>query len=96
MLWGLMLGNFVDLDHVYYRIIGKAPWFGSACVEGLGSQCSFGIYPLHTWTLVWIGLIFGSLIFCCDKRLRFFGWLGVGVFLALFLDWVHLVSGFAF
>ena len=51
MLYGLLLGNLVDLDHVYYRIIGKVGWFESACPQ-LGMQCSFGFYPLHNLTFV--------------------------------------------
>jgi hypothetical protein len=53
MLWGLLLGNVIDLDHIYARLIGTVPWFGSACTKGLGAQCSFstsnfGVYPLHS------------------------------------------------
>ena len=56
MLWGLLLGNLIDLDHVYYRIIGKVEWFGSACQE-LGMQCSLGFYPLHTYPALIVFLL---------------------------------------
>ena len=94
MLWGLLLGNLIDLDHIYYRIISKVGWFESACVEGFGSQCSFGFYPLHNWIVVIIALVLSSLIFIKDKRIKFIGWLCFGAFLNLVLDYIHLLIGF--
>ena len=31
MLFGLLVANLIDLDHIYCRIIGKVGWFESAC-----------------------------------------------------------------
>jgi len=47
MFWGLELANLIDLDHIYYRLIGKVGFFDSACSH-LGIQRSLGFYPLHT------------------------------------------------
>ena len=93
MLWGLMLGNLIDLDHVYYRLIGKVGWFESACPK-FGMQCSFGFYPLHNLTFVFVFLIFSGLIFARDKRVKFIGWLSLGALLNLVLDYIHLLIGF--
>jgi len=95
MVWGLLLGNLVDLDHVYYRLIGKVEWFGSACSK-LGEQCSWGVYPLHNIYVLITGLVLGLLIFVKDIRLKFIGWLGLGVVLALVLDLIHGWIGFGF
>jgi len=93
MLWGLLLGNLIDLDHIYLRMIGEVPWFGSACLE-FGKNCSFGVYPLHSPLFVLIFFIFGALVFSPDKRLKFVGWLSLGASLNLVLDWIHLLIGF--
>jgi len=94
MLWGLLLGNWMDLDHIYLRLIEKAPWFGSAC-ESFGQNCSIGVYPLHTWALAYSGLVIGALVFSCDKKLKFLGWVGVGMFIHACLDYIHMITGFA-
>ena len=93
MLFGLLLGNLIDLDHVYYRIIGKVGWFESACPH-LGMQCSFGFYPMHNLASVIIFLLFSSLIFMKNKKIKFIGWLSFGAFLSLFLDYIHSIIGF--
>jgi hypothetical protein len=93
IFFGLLLGNLVDLDHVYYRIIGKVEWFGSACAQ-LGDQCSWGTYPLHNWTFVIIFSIFSGLIFTKNKKLRFIGWLSIGALLNFALDYIHALTGF--
>ena len=102
MLWGLLLGNFVDLGHVYYRIIGKVGWFESACPQ-LGMQCSFGFYPFHNLGFAIAFLLFSGLIFIRGKKLKklkvlkilnFLGWLSLGAFMNLALDYIHLLSGF--
>jgi hypothetical protein len=92
MLFGLLLGNLIDLDHIYYRLIGKVGWFKSACPE-IGMQCSFGFYPLHNWIVLVISLIFFPLIFSKNKKIKFIGWLSLGVFLNLVLDLIHLFTG---
>jgi hypothetical protein len=93
MLWGLLLGNLIDLDHVYSRIIGKVGWFESACPQ-LGMQCSFGFYPLHNLTFAIIFLLISGMIFIKNKKLKFIGWLSLGAFLNLALDYIHLLIGF--
>ncbi len=93
MLWGLLLGNLIDLGHIYYRIIGRVPWFESACSH-LGEQCSLNFYPLHNIYAVIFFLIFSGLILVKDKRIKFIGWLFFGAFLNLLLDYIHLITGF--
>lgn len=95
MLYGLLLGNLVDLDHLYYRIIEKVPWFESARPK-LGMQCSWNFYPLHNIYFLVIFLVLGGLIFVKNKRLKFIGWLGLGVVLNMVLDLIHLWSGIGF
>lgn len=92
MLWGLLLGNLIDLDHIYYRIIGKVGWFESACPTS-GMQCSFNFYPLHNLTFAIIFVIFSSLIFIKNKKIKFVGWLSLGALLNLALDYIHLITG---
>ncbi len=98
MLYGLLAGNLIDLDHIYLKIIGKVGWFESACSNGLGSQCSFGIYPLHNLTSAVI-LIIASIILFKQKnknfKLNFVFWLLIGAILNLVLDYIHLVTRFA-
>ena len=93
MLWGLLSANLIDLDHIYYRIIGEVGWFESACQE-FGMNCSIGFYPLHTWILAFIGLLVSVLIFHKDKRIKFAGWLGLGIFIHMVLDFIHELIGF--
>ncbi len=93
MLYGLILGNLVDLDHLYYRVIGKIGWFESACPQA-GMQCSFGFYPLHNWFFVGFFLILFSLIFAKNKKLEFIGWISFGAVLNFLLDYLHLLIGF--
>jgi membrane-bound metal-dependent hydrolase YbcI (DUF457 family) len=95
MLLGLLLGNLVDLDHVYYRLIGKVGWFESACTT-LGDGCRFGFYPLHNFTFAIIFLAIGALVFCKDWRFRLAGWIGIGAFLNIILDYIHMITGFGF
>ena len=95
MLWGLLLGNAIDLDHVYLRLLGEVPWFGSACAR-VGTNCSIGFYPLHNWSFALSALTTGILVFHKNKRLKLIGWLGIGVFLNVLLDFIHMISGFGF
>jgi len=92
MLFGLLLGNLIDLDHVYYRIIGKVGWLESACPK-FGMQCSWGFYPLHNLSFAIIFLFSSSLIFLKNRKIKFIGWLSLGAFLNLFLDYIHLATG---
>jgi putative Mn2+ efflux pump MntP len=70
MLYGLILANLIDLDHIFYRIIGKVGWFESACPH-IGMQCSFGFYPLHTIYvfITAIVLVLASGIFLLSRKL---------------------------
>ena len=98
MLWGLLLGNAIDLDHIYYRLIGKVGWFESACVDGLGSQCSFGIYPLHNALTAVILMVTALISFSYiekSKKAKWILWISIGALLNLLLDYIHLVIGFA-
>jgi len=92
MLWGLLLGNLIDLDHIYLRMIGKVPWFSSACSE-FGMQCSFGVYPLHSGFFAILFILLAGLIFVKNKKIKFVGWLCLGAFLNLALDYIHLITG---
>lgn len=104
MLFGLLLGNAIDLDHMYYRIIGKVEWFESACEKGIGSQCSFGFYPLHnlatflTLIIIALLLILVNLYYKNNKhkfKIKLFYWIAIGVIIHLILDFTHLMTGFA-
>lgn len=93
ILAGLLLGNLVDLDHVYYRLIGKVPWFQSACGHFWG-QCSWNFYPLHNIYFFIIFLFFGIiLIFSKNKYSKLLGWIFIGAFLNLSLDYLSMISG---
>lgn len=96
ILLGLLLGNIVDLDHVYYRMIGKVPWLGTICGEGLGKCHSFNMYPLHNFLFMFIFLALGALVFSKNNKMKFFGFLFFGAFLNLFLDLIQLKTGFGF
>jgi membrane-bound metal-dependent hydrolase YbcI (DUF457 family) len=85
MLYGLLLGNLIDLDHIYYRIIGKVPWLESACPEKLGC-CSFNFYPLHSMVFLILFTALALLIFSKNKKLNFAGWLFLGASLNILLD----------
>ncbi len=100
MLFGLVSANLIDLDHVYLRLIGKAAWFKSSCPSGLGTNCSFTVYPLHNiyFILPAIALSVSAILLYRnyrDKRLIFLFWLGLGFVIHLSLDYVHLITGFA-
>ncbi len=93
MLFGLLFGNLIELDYIYYRIIGKIDWFESAC-PNFGMQCSFEFYPLHNIYGGIFVLFLSLLIFVENWKLRFVGWFCFNVFLNLVLDILHLLIGF--
>ena len=93
MFWGLELINLIDLDHVYYRILGKVPWFGSACSH-LGENCSFGFDPMHNIYAMIIFALASCLLLCENKKWKFAGWMALGGFLHLILDLMHMTIGF--
>jgi len=94
MLWGLLLANLIDLDHIYARLVGNVSWFGSACPKGFGTQCSFGLYFSHSWAMLIIGILLISLIFMKKKYLKFIGWLGAGIIIHLLLNYLHYLISF--
>ncbi len=95
MLWGLLIGNLIDLDHIYYRLIGKVGWFESAC-EHFGENCSIGFYPLHNWWVALIALALGLFLLFNNNKMKFIGWIGLGVSLNLLLDFIQAMSGLGF
>tara|TARA_Y100000310_G_scaffold209032_1_gene209660 strand:+ start:351 stop:716 length:366 start_codon:yes stop_codon:yes gene_type:complete len=98
MLWGLLLGNLVDLGHIYYRLIGKVGWFESACPQGFGTQCSFGFYPFENWTSLAIFTILAIISFQFMGRkeiAKWVFWISIGALLNYALDYIHLITGFA-
>lgn len=92
---GLLLGNFIDLDHIFYRVIGKVGWLDSACAEA-GQECSFGVYPLHNWSFVVFFLLLSGFILFKDKKLKFIGFLALGAFLNLLLDLIQISTKVGF
>jgi hypothetical protein len=99
MLYGLLLGNLIDLDHIYYRIIGKVGWFESIC-PGKSGECSYNLYPLHTLVnfnaiaLLIFLLAFSLFIFNKNKIANLLGWFFFGVFLHIILDITAYLTGF--
>ena len=96
ILFGLLAGNLVDLDHVYYRLIGKVGWFESACSGG--SQCSIGTYPSHDplFLIVFtaVGMLTAYFILSEEKKkLKGLIWILTGVLLHLVLDYIALITG---
>jgi hypothetical protein len=95
VFWGLLLANLIDLDHIYLRLIGKVGWFGSAC-DKLGKQCSFNLCPFHCWIVFVIALVLCLFLFFGKKswKLRFIGWLGLGLVIHFAFDYLHFLIGF--
>lgn len=102
MLYGLLAGNIIDIDHIYLRVIGEVPWFESACTHGIGTQCSYGYYPLHNtpalliMAVISVGLLISTIYYEDNKKLSFAFWLVAGAILHLLLDFIHFMTGFAF
>ena len=105
MLWGLLIGNIIDLDHIYMRIIGKVGWFESACENGIGTQCSFIVYHLHSYFM--IGFL-ATIVILSVKHLnklqknnmntentKIILWISVGGLVHLMLDYIHLIINWA-
>lgn len=110
MFWGLTLANLIDLDHVYYRIIGKVPWFGSACPNFWHGCTSLGVYPMHSFfslilaALISIPFITSEAVLISQKKPRsknlknkvliFVFWIGLGIIIHLGLDYLQKLIGF--
>ena len=94
MFWGLVLGNLIDLDHLYYRIIGKVSWTDSHCQTFFMKCSSIGFYPFHKVYFIFIFMALSSLVFFKKKEIKFLGWLAFGAFLNLILDMIQYIIGF--
>lgn len=98
MLFGLLLGNIIDLDHIYLRIMGIVPWFGSICAGRHFWNCgSFGVYPLHSVYVMITFLILSVILFFLmkkDKKLKitqWMFWISMGVSIHFILDFIHFL-----
>jgi hypothetical protein len=96
IFFGLLLANLIDLDHIFLRILGDVPWFGTSCGES-GLVCSsINFYPLHSLIFLIASLVLTPLIFFKDNKIKFFGWLFLGVAIHLGLDYIQYFTGFGF
>jgi len=93
MLFGLLIANLIDLDHIYLRLVGKISFFESAC-NNVGSNCSFGMYPLHSIWFCILGIFLALFLLFKNKNLKLIGWIGIGIIIHLFLDILHYLIGF--
>ncbi len=102
MLFGLLLGNLIDLDHVLLRIEGVVPWFQSMC-PGVFWKCSgfFG-YPFHSVYMI-VALIAASAVLFFLKQEetdlkvdKWMFWICIGALIHLFLDFIQLTTGAGF
>jgi len=103
VLWGLLLGNLIDLDHIFLRIIGGVPWFQNICeIKGFWKCNGFLGYPFHSVYML-VGLIVVSIILFFlmkeEKELKitkWMFWICIGAILNLLLDFVQLSTGIGF
>lgn len=93
MLLGLLLANLIDLDHVFYRLIGKVGWFESACKFNFDHCSSFGIYPLHNWIFFAIFALSSSALLIKNKNLKIIGWIAIGACIHIILDLIVYYTG---
>ncbi|MBT3395271.1 hypothetical protein HOA59_00630 [archaeon] len=96
ILYGLLAGNLIDLDKIYYRIIGKVDWFGSICPEGIGTCTSINNYPLHNILAFNIFLVSSLILYFLrrkNNKLKFLFWLMIGTIIHLFLDYIQHITG---
>jgi hypothetical protein len=103
MLWGLLLGNLIDLDHVFLRITGMVPWFHNICSEGYFWKCNgFLGYPLHSVYFLVALIITSTILFFLkeeEEKLdieKWMFWICIGAILNLSLDLLQLAIGFGF
>jgi len=103
MLYGLLLANLIDLDHIFLRIFGSVPLFGSICGFKEFWKCNgfFG-YPFHS-PYVWIFFIITSFFLAIlreknkdSKEIKLLFFISLGIVLHLFLDFIQLSTGVAF
>ena len=98
ILYGLLLGNLIDLDHIIPRLQGKINWTESACGHLLDS-CSFGNYPLHNFTALFILIVIAISIYIYYKykkiELNLLFWLLIGAILNLVVDLIYIMNNFS-
>ena len=100
MFWGLIFGNFIDLDHIYLRLVGNVPWTESICGIGNVWQCSgfFG-YPLHSVYVLVFFIMISMIVFpfmIDDKKaksLPWIFWISIGVLIHFVLDFIQIATG---
>jgi hypothetical protein len=107
MLLGLLLGNLIDLDHLFLRFLGKVSFSKSICDISEFWRCNGLFYhPLHN-IYVWLFFIISSLIFFYlivnskkpsknKKIYKLFFFSSLGITLHLTLDFIQLITGFSF
>jgi len=101
MLFGLLLGNIVDLDHISFRINHGIEIFTSSCDNFL-EQCSFGTYRMHSLNSVISLSIASVILFVMIKKHKemksvyWIFWACIGALLNLLLDYIHLLTGVGF
>lgn len=96
MLIGLLLGNIIDLDHIYARIIGKIGWKESV-IKKYGKSAIFGFYPLHNYKVMVILIIVASATFptfFVFKSFQIVWWVIIGAISNQVLDIVAKHTGF--
>jgi hypothetical protein len=97
LLLGLLLANLVDLDHIYFRIIGIVPWFESMCTKGHFWNCgSFGFYPVHSVYLMISVFIVSIILFFLMKKdklkiTKLMFWISIGILIHFSFDLLHLL-----
>jgi len=106
MFLGLLIGNLIDLDHLFLRFIGKVSFSKSICDISEFWKCNgLFYYPLQN-VYAWSFFIISSLLFFYlminekyaknKKTYKLFFFSSIGVVLHLTLDFIQLVTGFAF
>lgn len=94
IFFGLMLGNLIDIDHVYYRLSGDVPWLKSYCGGTFNLKCSsLNYYPLHNMYFFIVFFILSFLVFFKDNRIRLYGWIFIGATIHLILDYIQYITG---
>ncbi len=103
MLWGLLLGNLIDLDHLFLRITGLVPWFQNICSSGVFWKCNgFYGYPLHSIYMIITLIVTSALLFFLKQEEtnlkvdKWMFWICIGALLNLSLDFIQLITGVGF
>lgn len=103
ILFGLLLGNLIDLDHIFLRIFGVVPWFQNICsIDGFWKCNGFLGYPLHSVYMVVTLIVTSIILFFLmeeEKELKvtkWMFWICIGALIHLSLDLVQLFTGIGF